>query len=246
MPKRKRGQGYTSKDRKFIKRARAPPRRAYKGSMVPLRSGGYSFDAPELKYFDKAVASYLADDNTPSISNICTPVQGTAFFNRIGTRIKVKSIYIRGYVSHTTAQVTPLANFASPVFMVRVSLVLDFQPNGLNPGITDIFTNVGPTNMINLYNRDRFRILKEKTFVFDPYIVSNTVDQSIASTVNQIKPFKMYKKCNLPVFFNTGNAGTAADIASNNLLLVVQSDYPNTLAGGADLHVITRVRFQDP
>lgn len=215
--------------------------------MVPLASRGYRFNAPEIKSFDVATATYGCDSNTPSITSICVPVQGTGFTNRIGTRIKVINVQVRGYVASNLARTqTGAADGNIPSHQVRATIVLDYQPNGAAPGITDIFTNTGPVGGLNLNNRDRFKILKEKTFSIDPYIVSTTVaTEEYATAVNQTKSVKMFKKCDIPVYFNAGNAGTVSDLSSNNILLVLQSNLPTAL-GSTQFVLFTRCRFLDP
>lgn len=248
MPKRKRGYGYTSpKARRFRKKAKNQPRRAYKGSMVPLRSGGYNFDAPELKFFDTANAIHVVGETQASLTAIFTPSMGTAMTDRIGTRVKVKSINVKGWISNSFAydRISGPADAMIPPVLMKLSIVLDMQPNGANPLITDIYTTTQSDTNLNLYNRDRFKVLKEKTFMLDPYILNSGL--SLASTVNVAKQFKIYKKCDLPVFFNSGNAGTVADIASNNILMVWQSDCPaHFLPAGTQAKTITRIRFVDP
>lgn len=243
MPKRK-SRSFNTKKR-YRKRARTQPRRAYSGSMVPLRSGGYSFNAPEVKMFNKASAVYQTDANTATITSLCTPVPGTGFTNRIGTKIKATSIYIRGHISNTqalTATGVPASN--APAHQVRCTVVIDYQPNGQDPAITDVFTNATPISQLNLYNRDRFKILMEKTWVFDPILVDSTVGG--ASAVNQIRTVKMFKKCAIPVFFNAGVAGTVADLQSNNIVMIWQSDWPAALTGNDVATLETRIRFVDP
>lgn len=246
MPKRKRSSTYTGGRRRYTKRARTAPRRAYAGSMVPLASRGYRFNAPEVKSFDLSTTSYIADSNTPSITAMFVPIQGTAFANRIGTRVKVKSIQVQGYVANSLAytQGGP-SDGIIPTFTVRVAVVLDYQPNGALPTITDIYLNTGPVTGLNLNFRDRFKVLKQKTYVIDPYIVDTTTNM-YASAVNQIKPIKIFKKCDIPVYFNSGNAGTVADLSSNAILLVCQSDAPTALAADGLFRLFTRCRFVDP
>lgn len=240
MPKRKRSTRRTYTARK---RARTMPRRAYKRSMVPLSSRGYSFDAPEVKTFDVASTTNLADANTASIQSIITTVQGTGFTNRIGTRIKVKSIYVRGWLSTSNAFANPPTDADTPAYQCRVTLLLDLQPNGANPTISEIYDNTGPVSHLNLNYRDRFKVLKEKTYTIDPYIVNTTT--AYAAVTNNAKTMKFFKKCDIPVFYNSGNAGTPADISSNNILLVFQSDRPNG-TGGTVFKWTSRCRFIDP
>lgn len=243
MPKRK-TRSFNTKRTRYRKKARVEPRRAYKGSMVPLSSRGYRFDAPEVKSFDIARAFYLSDDNTASVTSLCHPIQGSGFANRIGTKIKVTSFYIRGTVSVQFAHNNPIVSGNVPCFSARITLLLDYQPNGANPAATDVYSNTSSVSQLNLVNRDRFKILKEKTIVFDPYIVNATNNTGSAS--NQIKQIKMFKKCAIPIFFNNGNAGAASDINSNNIVMLLQSDNLNAVTCKCLWDLETRCRFLDP
>lgn len=220
------------------------PRRTYKGSMVPLRTGGYNFNAPEVKSFDTNGTTYTQTITVPTIQAIFTPVQGTAFANRIGTRVKLKSIYVRGFISNTAAR--NHSDFEGGVVQVALSIIMDAQPNGANPAITDIYSSADPTGMLNLNNRDRFKVLKEKVWVFDPYTLVSTGVGNEAAHTNQIRTLKIFKKCDIPVFFNSGNAGTEADLASNNILMVIRSTYPAAAGNETSCSIKTRCRFIDP
>jgi len=244
MPKRK-SRSYTTKTKRYRKKARTQPRRAYSGSMVPLRTGGYNFDAPEVKTYDKAASNYQSDDNTSPATSLCTPAQGSGFTQRTGTKVKVSSIYVRGYVSSTiavTASGVPTANI--PAVQCRCTIFIDYQSNGTLPAVTDIYTSASPTSQINLYNRDRFKILMEKTWTFDPIIYDTT--NGAGSVVNQIRTVKMFKKVAIPVFYNIGNTGTETDVASNGIVMLWQSNYPNALPGNTVANLYTRCRFVDP
>lgn len=245
MPGRKRKRSYYSKEQRYRKKARyKSPRRAYKGSMVPLASRGYRFDAPEIKTFDIARAFYLSDDNTASITSLCHPVQGTSFVDRIGTRIKVTSIYIRGTVSIQFAHNNPIVTANVPCFSARMTILMDYQPNGSNPTALEVFNNASSVSQLNLVNRDRFKVIKEKVFLFDPYIVNATTNTG--GTNRAIYQVKIFKKCAIPIFFNNGNAGSVADINSNNLVMLLQSDNLNAVTCKCLWDLETRCRFADP
>lgn len=249
MPKRKRSSTFTTYDRKrrFIKKARTRPARAYPNSMVPLASRGYNFGSPEMKCKDLASNSYVGlDDNTASlVSCVAGIVQGTGIGNRIGTRILVKSIHIIGEFACTDALATPPADSNSGAHVVKISIILDMQPNGALPGITDIFDGVSPIAHLNIQNRDRFKVIKQKVWTLDPYLVSRTVaGEEYACAVNQIRYIKIFKKCSLPVFYNNGNAGTSSDLSSNNIVIVMQSNAPNN-GSGDTCRMTCRVRYID-
>lgn len=243
MPKRK-SRSFTTKKR-YKKKAKVQPRRAYAGSMVPLRTGGYNFNAPEVKAYDISTASYICDDNSPSITSICLPKQGTSLFTRVGTKIKITSIAIKGYVTLTAAYTRTgmVAASVNPT-VAKLTVLIDYQANGTAPSGTTIFVNNNANTMLNLNNRDRFKVICEKTYSLGPYVV-NTVN-GYATIDNCIKPVKIYKKVQIPMFFNAGNAEAVSDVASNNILMVWQSDLPNGVGNTVTASLFTRCRFVDP
>lgn len=219
------------------------PQRAYANSMVPLRSGGYRQNTQEKKVYDIASATYQVN-TTGNVTALCTPILGTDFTQRIGRKICLKSCYIRGIV-RTEGSATAAASAAGPSQLVRLMLVMDLQPNATLATITQILNTADPTSQLNLDNRDRFKILKDKQWALDPYMYSTVATQSLASASGQSRPLKVYKKLNTEVLFNATNGGTFADIITGNLLMVwIGSTAAGTNTDGNAV-VSTRVRFSD-
>lgn len=217
--------------------------------MVPLGSRGYQFNKAEVKAFDRVEFGYACDNNTASVFSIFTPIQGTAINNRVGTRVLLKSIYIRGYVmwnNFLNATVPPWTGqmYSNPG-IIRLSVVLDCQPNGGTAAITDIFDSTTPASQLNINYRDRFKVLKQKIWSFDPCVYDDVNDR-YAGYTNQCKVVKVYKKCNIPVFFNAGNTGTASDVSSNNIIMVWQSSLGINVDIASQAQVSIRCRFIDP
>lgn len=198
--------------------------------------------AAEKKVIDIANAVYQVN-TTGSFTLLNGCVQGTDYTNRIGRKIVVKSVYIRGAV-YVEPAVTP-AVATAPAQQARMILFLDLQPNGAAPAATDLLTAANPYSMLNLNNRDRFRILRDEVFVFDPYFNVTTATQAQAAVTNTYKEVNCYKKLNLESIYNAGNAGTIGDIQSGALYMFWIGSVP---AGAADsnANVSTRVRFLDP
>jgi hypothetical protein len=114
----------------------------------------------------------------------------------------------------------------------RLLIVLDRQPNGAAPAINDILTG-GTTSQYNLSNQLRFAILMDERYylnasgepgagaVFDGKIGVGAIEQ-----------------------FNSGTAGTVADITTNSLYLLVLG----TVVAGATAGTVAgsiRYRFTD-
>ena len=115
----------------------------------------------EVKCLDipKSVSLYTAAGTVQALNLIQV---GSSFFNRIGRRIRMKSIQIFG-------ELHPLGNLTGvvPPETLRTVIVYDRQTNGAYPALTDIFQDTdqfggNTTNEIsgiNLNNRERFAII---------------------------------------------------------------------------------------
>jgi len=133
----------------------------------------------EIKAVDVPPADYgFLLVGTGSSFTLLNGVQtGTAFFNRIGSRIEMKNLHIRGNIrlNATTAQEAVL----------RLIIVYDRQPTGSLPNITDLLQsrdqdgnvdNNGASE-INLDLRDRFSILRDMQW----YAPSGTTSSGVVT-----------------------------------------------------------------
>lgn len=153
----------------------------YSGLYKPLPFRGPSAPAAftslgaEIKAIDIPSASYLfrvpaTASNIILLNGIQT---GTGFFNRVGSKVEMKNLHVRGYI---------LNSATATISMGRILIVYDRQPTpaaGL-PVISDILqtrdqtgaaTTAGSSE-INLDNRDRFAILRDYEVYLPP--VTNT------------------------------------------------------------------------
>ena len=127
--------------------------------------------------------------------------------------------------------------------MMRLILFIDYQPNGVTPIATDLLTNAHPLAHLNANNRDRFKIIKDKTYSFDPVLFDGT--SPYRSSFNRTcADLKNYKKLNLETIFNSTNGGTISDITTGALYMFLigsVSSGTSDIDGGVE----TRVRFDD-
>lgn len=204
-----------------------------------------SFGKPttELKVYDIGATTYQVN-TTGSITPLFIPVLGTDYTNRIGRKTLMKWIYIRGRVQ-TEASATAAVNLAVPAQQIRFMLVQDMQPNAAAPVIGDILVTASPSSQLNLNNRDRFRILSDKEFVFDPYLYNTAATVAYSSASRQIYNFKKFKKLNLETIFNSTNGGTIADITSGALYMVWVGSQAAGTDTDANAFLTTRIRFND-
>lgn len=130
-------------------------------------------------------------------------LMGTSASTRIGRRITVKSIYLRYWAS--------LATGTTGTSPIRIMIVLDKQANTQAPAAGDILLADNISQPNNLSNSRRFVTLCDKVL------------DGIGTVGKASEHFEFYKKTNLEVQYNTGNAGTVADIQSGSLYLLVWS-----------------------
>jgi len=205
---------------KRVRVGRAPP--ATRGFWGPQNRS-----AEEQKVVDTASANY-ALDTTGSVTLINGVATGTDYTNRIGRKVVWKSVQIRGL--WVPADATVSNN------LCRICLVWDSQPNGALPTIADIFQQALGNSMLNLNNRDRFKMIMDKQFIAAEY---SAVGQAVPGT-GHIKAFR--KLTGLETIFD-GTTAAIGDIQSGALLLVTLGTQPT-----ASSHVLTaalRCRFVD-
>jgi len=196
----------------------------------------------EMKYFDselaaKAIVSVAnwtgteCDPDTVPVANINTlfaPIQGAGISQRIGTKVKVYAIKIRGFINQTTTlDTTSLGNAQ----FIRLALVQDTQTNSTQAQGEQVFKAAVTTNVVNgacswqnFDNFGRFKVLKDKTMMLqNPNI---TYDGDASYDVSSLGvPFKFTHKFSQPVEvrFNVTNGGTIADIVDNSWHVMANS-----------------------
>lgn len=151
---------------------------------------------------------------------------GNTYFQRIGSKIVIKSVQL------TT---TVVASAQTVLGSVRLMLVYDRQPNGSAIAISDLLknnnTNVTLDSGINMANRSRFLILRDKYVNIDGA-------QSLFHTV------KWYVKGRWETEFGS-SVGTIADINTGCLYFVC---FTGVLTGIGTIGIqdpLSRIRYYD-
>lgn len=185
-------------------------------------------------------------NTTGSFNLLNFSVPGTDINQRVGRKIMCKSIFIRGFISpeggNTAIVAGTLETFAQ---LGRCIVFVDNQPNGAAPAVTDLLAEATSVSQLNLDNRDRFKVLMDKTFGVPNSVKSFTATGSTCGSYGNCIPFKKYKKIMVETVYNAGTAGTIADINSGALYMFWIG---NVVAGtGTDTNatISTRVRFED-
>lgn len=185
----------------------------------------------ETGFVDLAAATY-AMNTTGSITLIPTIPQGVSVNQRVGKKILLKSLQIRGQCIPGGA--TVLA--AHCAWMI----VYDRRPTGALPAITDVLSSVSASSLTNDANSGRFRILRR----WQDVIIGNitTAGQSTDSSVYVIDEYLKLK--GLPMVFKAAGTGAISDIEEGALYLITVGD---SVAGANDGDAILgfRTRFID-
>ena len=186
----------------------------------------------EAKVIDTVQTSttFVAAGSIVTINGCAT---GTDFTSRIGRKIKMTSVQMRGVISPGT-----LDNIC------RIIIFYDCQPNGGGaPSVADVLLNHSggggstATDFMNLNNRDRFKVLKDMTVPVAR--LSTTATQAVAGSPTQ-HVVNIYQKLNHEVIYNSTGA-TAAEIATGLMGVL----FISTAAGSSGCTWSSRIRFID-
>lgn len=225
MPKRK----YTGPDRE----ARKHP---YKGPGFTRTAGYYGrFTGDkgrmkEDKFFDTTLGfSCDLTAEVPVTGQLALVPQGTAQNQRVGRRITVHSMQIRGTLRYASGSSIVPGDY-------WIYVVQDRQANGAAASITDVLTgNSMRSALINISNSQRFRIIKRFTGVLTQH-AGSVVDLS-----DDIHIVDWYKKCNIDMDFSS-TTGALTEIRSNNLFLLAGA---TTSDDQVAFNGVCRIRFSD-
>jgi len=188
----------------------------------------------ELKFKDTTKAqTALASAGTIFNDTLVGMVEGNTDSTRIGNRITARSVMVRG-----TAKMAATAAATDTSQTVRIIVYLDRQANGATAAVGDILASADYRSFNNLDNSDRFRTLAEE--VIDMHLSGATPSGAAYTYGETSKSFFLKAKLNLDIKFK-GNAGSVADLSSNNIGVLVISETD----GIGTLGYIARVRYTD-
>lgn len=217
----KRGYSDVAGSSRPVASSRKKSRRAALTRYVPR-----PFSEGEWKYYD--ISNQAAEFNSTGAALLMNGlVPGTGASQRIGQKIICKSFEIR----------IAWSNGEALIQRCRAMLFIDRQPNGAIFTATDLLTANAITGLRNLTYRKRFKILWDWTF--ESGITAGTGSLPAEGQKH------FYIKFRKPFLteYNTGNAGTIADISTNSLYLYFLGD--GAAGNGLDCTVTTRFRYTD-
>lgn len=182
----------------------------------------------ETGFVDLGLATY-ACDTTGSVTLIPTIAQGASVNQRVGKKVLLKGLMIRGHIRSNTT--TTLAEAA-------VLLVYDKRPQGALPGVADILVSASPDAMNNDANSGRFQIVRR----WDYTLIGNITTPTIGREQQSFEKYVDLK--NRPLYFKAAGTGAIGDIEQGALYLVTVGNIaPGTAA--ASFVAGFRTRFID-
>lgn len=221
------GKGGRTKWRSYANRQR---------QFVPRTMG--PFAVSESKYFDSFVnaaaisegVAWTGTELVPATLNtLVVPTEGSDINNRIGRKISVYKIAIRGVIATDILADQGLI-VRGPDY--RIIVFCDKQTNGVQvQGETLMAAPQAATNVLafstfqNLGNLGRFRVLRDK-IIRSPAVAQsqdndNATNSTCSTTIPDI-PFKFTLNFKTPVVmrFNSANGGTIGDIVDNSFHMI--------------------------
>lgn len=190
----------------------------------------YLSSRPEEKALTTNQTNYEGDTNgTIALLNGCAT--GTDFTDRVGRKIYMKSIFIRGTVGPVDTNVSNS--------LVRLMIIYDTEPNGALPAVTDILAQGRSESQTNLSNRHRFYIVIDKQYYIGRY--SDTIQQSVAAGPSGYA-IKIFRKLNLETIYD-GTTNVIGSISSGALYILTLGN--QAANDGGRFKLTTRIRFCD-
>lgn len=171
---------------------------------------------------DPSTTINLGDAAVATPLCLIAPIVSASLNGRIGRKIRIFKVKLRGMVSCAAQSTAATADSATHC---RVLLVLDKQTNVAQMVGTDLLMGGGAASStihsyMNVNNFGRFQILKDKQLIFGN--ASMTGAATVIEQSGLMQKLKMGWKFNdgLKVNFNGTNGGTVADIIDNSLHVI--------------------------
>ena len=207
----------------------------------------------EKKGMDTAISfaqinSTVNDNSGMIVLNLIQ--QGAGSWNRVGKKVNLRSLRIRGDINHTQATGAPGLTYGQ---VVRCVIVWDKQPSsGTIPQWQDMFgfTAQDGTEGTSMYapirydNMDRFSILRDVTYDPQPGAKAQTAPDTVVYQ-NTIDEYIRLgdREC---VFSGQSNPMTIADISSGAIYFCVRAKINNTNTTQSSINNMTaRLRYTD-
>lgn len=220
------GSGTAARSRAAYKASKA----ARSGRVASMRSQGPGAvygrsQSLEAGYVDTAVASRAMSNSTATALLLNTIAQGSTDQTRVGKRVALKSLQIRGTVQGNSGCVAAHG---------ALLIVYDKRPTGVLPGVTDILESMSSDAFMDASNSGRFDVIRRLDFDVQGTPGSNDSDDSF-HVVNEY-----IRLGNRPTVYKEVGTGAIADIAEGSLIAVFVGNTSHT----TDLDILSNVGFR--
>lgn len=176
----------------------------------------------------------------PIVDNIA---QGTSMTQRIGNRVLLKKMIIRGFAQLANADP---ASLTDSIIWLKFVIVLDTQNNNTDNSTSmaaagGMYINTDFSAFRNLYRVGRYRILHESIVQLTPDVFVNAAGTGVARTLGQ-KPIEVILPLNIIFEYNqSASTGAITTLPSNALYCGY------VYSGGSQplLDLDIRTRFKD-
>lgn len=183
------------------------------------------FSLGEWKYLDTDVGNAVNTTGAYSLINGLT--LGNTANSRVGQKISIRSIELRYYGFVTAGTGVDQIH--------RMSIIVDRQANGVTPTVGSHLTSNTPVGLRDLAYRSRYKTLFDRVWTMNA-----------SGEPGSFRNMHVYLKFRRPIVveYNTGNAGTVADITTNAIYFYrVGTQAAGGTAGSSNS--TCRIRFTD-
>jgi len=165
---------------------------------------------------------------SPIVSLVTPCVPGATAVNRLGRKILVKSLFIRGRIWATSGM--------TGAAFLRIIILQDREPNGALPTIANVMATDEIVGLMNLNNGQRYKVLGEIDLGGEGLSLANRIGAT----------FQRYIKTNIVVSYKDGaGAGDATDVLANGIYAVTYIGGGSMGAASCNMIANVRVRFVD-
>lgn len=223
---------YSGQKTKFISSTgRTAQNRAMQ--FVP-RTLGNPLAIGERKYFDSqlvtsalsAVTSTFSNamKDPPTLNTLFLPVPGTGINDRIGRRVAVHSLKIRGEIELANVNDASVGTQAYAAAIFRLIIVQDKQTNGAQMSSSTLIDSGSGSLAWDMFQSTgsfgRFRVLKDKRYTLQDPNFGADLSNYDRNGLNRIFEFIIKFRKPVLVHFNATAGGTVADITDNSFHLL--------------------------
>lgn len=226
-------------------------RTSYKAKFSRKHTYGRFIPGGEVKSmdpYDGATVGFTSGGaNVATWLLLNAPTTGAAFWNRVGARIRLKSIDINIW-PYTTASTAPTVGS-----VYKMILLYDSQTNGAYPSTGDVLSSwsaggiqsTQATSGLNPVNRDRFLVLRTWSWT-SPGVATPAGGASVTSGLMGRLPKRIHWFVKLNGMETVFKASTNAigDIATGALLMMFIAE-DGSPASQVDASFSARLRFMD-